>query len=208
MTVETYLVFLITTMVIVFTPGAAAITVAAQGAANGGRKAMAGAAGIASANVVYFALSATGIASLIVASNTAFMIIKWIGVAYLIWLGCNALFSRSGAIKIDATHRPKKARFLFGQGFIVEFANPKALLYFAAILPQFIDTDQPILAQILIMGVTTLLIDLASYSSYAFLGGILRRGGLKSWVTSIFNKTAGAALLFAAFRMAGVNALR
>ncbi len=208
MTIETYLVFFITTTIIVFTPGAAAITIAAQGAANGGRRALAGAAGIASANVVYFALSATGIASLIVASNTAFMIIKWIGVGYLVYLGFNALFSQSGAIQIDGTRRVASMRKLFGQGFIVEIANPKALLYFVAILPQFIDTGRPILAQILIMGATTLLIDLTSYSSYAFLGGLLQRGGLKSWATAMFNKTAGAALLFAAFRMMGVSVVK
>ncbi len=208
MTLETYLIFLITTIIIVFTPGAAAITIAAQGAATGGRRALAGAAGIASANVVYFALSATGIASLVVASHTAFMIIKWIGVAYLIWLGLNAIFSRSGTIQIDGTRRIASMRKLFGQGFIVEIANPKALLYFVAILPQFIDTGRPILVQIVMMGATTLLIDLISYSSYAFLGGLLRRGGLKSWATAIFNKTAGAALLFAAFRMMGVSTLK
>ena len=81
-------------------------------------------------------------------------------------------------------------------------------MYFVAILPQFINTSMPILPQILIMGAATLLIDLISYSSYAFLGGLLRRDGMKGWVTGIFNKTAGAALLFAAFRMAGVSAAR
>jgi threonine/homoserine/homoserine lactone efflux protein len=208
MPIETFALFLVTTIIIVFTPGAAAITVAAQGAANGGGRALAGAAGIAAANVVYFALSATGIASLIVASNTAFMIIKWAGVGYLVWLGLNAIFSRSGAIHIGESSRAVGMRKLFGQGFVVEIANPKALMYFVAILPQFINTGMPILTQILIMGATTLLIDLISYSSYAFLGGFLRRDGLKSWVTALFNRTAGAALLFAAFRMAGVSAAK
>ena len=201
MSIETYLVFLVTTIIIVFTPGAAAIAVAAQGAANGGSKALAGATGIAAANVVYFALSATGIASLIIASNTAFMIIKWLGVGYLVWLGLNALFSRSGAIQIDGSAAARLAcEGFFVQGFVVEFANPKALLYFVAILPQFIDTSGPILIQILIMGATTLLIDLISYSSYAFLGGLLRRGGLRGWATALFNKAAGTALILAAFQ--------
>lgn len=206
MAFETYLIFLLTTAIVVFTPGAAAITVASQGAANGGQKAQAGVLGIASANVVYFVLSATGIASLIIASNAAFMIIKWGGVAYLIWLGAMAIFSKAGAIHIDDKQTQSSVRQLFGQGFLVEFANPKALLYFSAILPQFIDTNAPILTQILIMGVTTLLIDLGSYSSYAFLGDLLKRGGLKGWLVGAVNKTAGTALLYAAFRMASVNA--
>lgn len=206
MTFETYYIFLLTTTIVVFTPGAAAITVSSQGATNGGRKALVGAVGIAAANVVYFLLSATGIASLIIASNAVFMIIKWVGVAYLVWLGTTAIFSKAGAIRIDNKQAQTSARKLFGQGFLIEFANPKALLYFSAVLPQFINTNAPILPQLLIMGVTTLLIDLISYSGYAFLGDLLKRGGLKGWFVSLINKAAGIALFYAAFSMAYVSA--
>jgi threonine/homoserine/homoserine lactone efflux protein len=206
MALDTYLVFLLTTAVVVFTPGAAAIAVASQGASNGGRRAIAGVLGIAGANVIYFALSATGIASLIIASNTLFQIIKWVGVGYLVWLGCTAIFSANGPIRVSASQKQSSLKRLFTQGFVIEFANPKALMYFAAILPQFLDTSHPILKQILIMGITTLLIDLTSYTSYAFLGDRIARGGLKSWVVGLINKSAGAALLFAGFRMASVSA--
>jgi threonine/homoserine/homoserine lactone efflux protein len=97
---------------------------------------------------------------------------------------------------------------LFSQGFVVEFANPKALLYFAAILPQFLNPTQPILPQILIMGGTTLFIDLLAYSLYALLGDHLTRGGIKDWIVSLINKTAGGALLFAGFKMASISASR
>lgn len=124
MTIETYLLFLITTAVVVFTPGAAAITVASQGAANGGRRALAGVVGIASANVIYFALSATGIASLIIASNLLFQMIKWVGVAYLLWLGVNAIFSANGPIRVAPGAALASTRKLYVQGFVIEFANP------------------------------------------------------------------------------------
>lgn len=206
MALDVFLIFALTTAVVVFTPGAAAIAVASQGAANGGKKAMAGVAGIAGANVIYFVLSATGIASLIIASNLLFQIIKWTGVAYLVWLGISAIFSPNGPIRVSAEVSTSSLRKLFTQGFVIEFANPKALMYFAAILPQFLDTTQPILQQILIMGVTTLLLDLTSYSLYGFLGDRIAQGGLKSWVVGLINKSAGAALLFAGFRMASVTA--
>lgn len=206
MTIETYILFLITTAVVVFTPGAAAITVASQGAANGGRRALAGVFGIASANVIYFVLSATGIASLIIASNLLFLIIKWIGVAYLLWLGLNAIFSANGPIRVSAGTATASTRKLYAQGFVIEFANPKALMYFAAILPQFLNTDLPILPQILIMGVTTLVIDLTSYTAYGFLGDRIAAGGLRKWVVGLINKSAGAALIFAGIRMASVSA--
>jgi threonine/homoserine/homoserine lactone efflux protein len=205
---ETYLIFLITTAVVVFTPGAAAIAIASQGATNGGRRAFAGVVGVASANAIYFALSATGIASLILASNLVFSIIKWVGVAYLIYLGLTAIFSKAGAIRVRADRKKSPVAMLFNQGFVVEFANPKALLYFAAILPQFLNPTQPILPQILIMGGTTLFIDLLAYSLYALLGDHLTRGGIKDWIVSLINKTAGGALLFAGFKMASISASR
>ena len=205
---ETYFLFLVTTLVVVFTPGAAALAVASQGATNGGKRALFGVTGIALANVVYFVLSATGIASLIIASNLLFLIIKWVGVAYLVYLGLGAILSKSGAINVDPDRKKSSSESLFAKGFVIEFANPKALLYFAAILPQFLNTASPILPQILIMGVTTLLLDLTSYSSYAFLGDRLANGGIKPWIVSLINKTAGGALLFAGFKMANVNAVK
>ncbi|WP_422375815.1 LysE family translocator [Roseibium sp.] len=208
MPLDTYLIFLMTTAVVVFSPGAASVTVATQGAANGGRRALCGVVGIACANAVFFALSATGIASLILASHMAFSVIKWVGVAYLVWLGLTALLSRGGAIRVRKGKRRSSLSVLFVQGFVVEFANPKALLYFAAILPQFLDPEAAILPQILIMGGTTFLIDLTSYSAYAFLGDRLTRGGLKDWVVNLINKCAGAALLYAGFRMASVTVTR
>ncbi len=119
---------------------------------------------VAFANVVNFVLSATGIAALILASNLVFSIIKWVGVAYLLWLGTTAIFSRSGMINVSVGKRQTHLGKLFSQGFVVEIANPKALLYFAAILPQFIQPELPILPQLLIMGLITLVMDLISYT--------------------------------------------
>ncbi len=208
MQLETYLVFLVTTAVVVFSPGAAAIAIASQGAANGGRRALGGVFGIATANAVYFALSATGIASLILTSNLVFSAIKWVGVGYLVWLGLTSLLTRSGAIRVKPGQAQSSVSALFAQGFIVEFANPKALLYFAAILPQFLDVHSAILPQILLMGATTYLIDLTSYTAYAFLGDRLTRGSVRKRLVTLVNKSAGLALLYAGFRMASVSITR
>ncbi|MGR3290656.1 MAG: LysE family translocator, partial [Paracoccaceae bacterium] len=195
-------------LVVVFSPGAAAIAIASQGAGNGVRRAFFGVIGIASANAVYFVLSATGIAGLLIASNLVFTVIKWVGVAYLIYLGLMAIFSKSGGIVVTAAAREKSARSLFMQGLVIEFANPKALLYFAAILPQFLDVTQPIVPQILLMGFTTVFIDLSSYTAYACLGSRLSRGGIKKSVVNGVNKLAGAALIFAGIKMASVSTAR
>jgi homoserine/homoserine lactone efflux protein len=198
-----YVVFMLTTAVVVLTPGPAAIAIAAQGAGNGHRRATFGVWGVASANAVYFILSATGIASLLIASSFIFGVIKWVGVAYLVYLGLSAIFSKTGGIQF-ATGKLQSALSLFGKGFVVEFANPKALLYFAAILPQFLDVSKPILPQILIMGGTTVVLDLISYSLYAYAGDRLTSGKVKEWIVRLVNRVAGSALLLAGARMASV----
>ncbi|MEM6638581.1 MAG: LysE family translocator [Pseudomonadota bacterium] len=200
-----FLLFVITTFVVVCSPGPAAISVTSQGAANGYWRAAAGIAGVASANVVYFVLSATGVASLIIASDGLFTLIKWLGVVYLVYLGAGALVGSSGGLSIEPG-REAGVRALFTKGFIVEFANPKALLYFAAILPQFLDPSQPVLTQLLIMGATTLALDVAIYSVYAFLGQSIARRGIRGGLMRLLNRAAGSALLFAAFKMTKVAA--
>ena len=204
MELTTFIIFFMTTFVVVFSPGPAALTVASQGSGNGFLYALFGIFGVATANVVYFALSATSIASLIIASNLLFTVIKWVGIIYLIYLGLSAILSRSGGIKITKGPREKR-RTLFAKGFIVEFANPKALLYFAAILPQFLDISQPIAPQILIMGAITVVLDITVYSIYAYLGSALSKSGVKSRVIKTLNSLAGSALLFAAFKMTKVQ---
>ena len=193
-----------TTFVVVFSPGPAALTVTSLAAANGVRRSLFGIAGIASANAIYFILSATGIASLIIASHTLFTAIKWMGVLYLVYLGLTALTSRSGVLRVSRG-APETINSIFTKGFIVEFANPKALLYFAAILPQFLNTAAPIAPQIAIMGITTLVLDFVVYSAYAVIGRGLALSGVRPWMTKVLNKSAGGALLFAAFKMTKVT---
>ena len=198
-----YLIFFVTTAVVIFVPGPAAIAIAAQGAGNGHKRAIFGTLGVASANAVYFILSAMGIATLLIASPLIFNAIKWVGVAYLVYLGLSAIFSKSGGIQFP-TGKLQSAFSLFGKGFLVEFANPKALLYFAAILPQFLDVSRPIVPQMLLMGGTTVALDLISYSLYAYAGDRLTNGAVKEWIVRLINRVAGGALLLAGARMASV----
>ncbi len=199
-----FLLFLCATFAVVLSPGPAAICAASQGAGNGVSKALSGIVGIATANAVYFAMSATGIAALIIASHQVFNIIKWVGVLYLIYLGAGAVLGTAGGLKIERGASMSRQK-LFAQGFIVEFANPKALLYFAAILPQFVNPDNPVLPQILIMGGVTVIIDLCVYTAYAYLAHKLIHGGVKQGVVKLINVISGSALLFAAYKMTRVT---
>lgn len=203
MELSTFLVFAATTFVVVLTPGPAAITVAAQASGNGVARSQFTVGGVAMANAAFFLMSATGISAMIIASETVFAAIKWFGVAYLTYLGLNAMISRNGGLQIEPGP-PRSLAGLFGNGFLVEAANPKALLYFAAILPQFLDTTAPIVPQMAIMGATTLVFDWLIYSGYAVLGAQVSRSGVSPSRITILNRMAGCALLYSAFRVAKV----
>ena len=202
MELNLYLIFLATTVMLILIPGPTAITVASQGATNTSNKAFFGVLGVATADIIFFALSAAGIASLIIASNLMFSAVKWVGVVYLLYLGVGALFSQSGAIRINRQQTQESIPKLFSQGLVIQLANPKALLYFSALLPQFIEPSEPMLFQILVMGISCFLADLLIYSIYSHLGYRLAKQSLKQWVINLINKVAGVTLISTAVKMA------
>jgi threonine/homoserine/homoserine lactone efflux protein len=203
---DTLILFLVTTFVVVLSPGPAVIAVTAEAASNGYKRSFWVILGIAIANIVFFILSATGIASLIIASNLLFSIIKWVGVAYLLYLGLGALLSESGPLNIKPEKKDQAKTFkVFTRGFILEISNPKALLYFSALLPQFIDISRPVIAQFAILASITFFIDLFCYSLYAYLGWKSINIGIKPLVVKLINKTAGGMLIFAGLKMATVE---
>lgn len=201
-----YLLFVVTTAVVCLTPGPAALLVVAQGISNGLRRSYWAIAGIALANAIYFALSATGVAALIVASGTLFAVIKWVGVAYLFYLGVAALRSKSSALTV--THDARDAVTglrAFWQAVVVELSNPKALLYFVALLPQFIDPSRPLAMQMLVFGVTCIVLDTGAYTLYAWLGSKTKRFTASVKFVTASNRTAGCLLMLAGVLMAGVK---
>ena len=205
---EIYFIFLFTTVMLILVPGPAAITVATQGAVHGPGHAFRGVLGVGSADVIYFALSATGVASLILASNLLFSAIKWFGVVYLLYLGIGALFNRSGSFRLNQRTEAGSLSGLYYRGLAVQLANPKALLYFSALLPQFLDSGKPILLQVLIMGVSCLLADLVVYSVYARLGNLMAQQRQEKWMLNLVNKLAGATLIYTGVRMASIEATK
>lgn len=195
-----------TTFVVVLSPGPAAIAVTAESVSNGYKRSLLVISGVAIANVVYFVLSATGIAALIIASHTLFSVIKWIGVGYLLYLGFGAIFSDSGLLSINPSKSNGGGRSkVFLKGFILEISNPKALLYFSALLPQFIDISRPIVPQLTILCLITFLLDFFCYSLYGYLGAKSVSVGIKPFVMKLINRTAGGMLIFAGLKMASVE---
>ena len=203
---ETLVLFLLTTFVVVLSPGPAAIAVTTEAISSGFKRSLWVILGIAMANVAFFILSATGIAALIIASHTLFTFIKWIGVCYLLYLGLGAIFSEAGPLRFGASRKPQGAiHKLFLRGFVLEISNPKALLYFSALLPQFLDVSRSIIPQLAILCAITFFIDLFCYSLYGYLGHKTTGLGVKPGIVKIINRSAGSLLIFAGVKMAYVE---
>ncbi|WP_430462819.1 LysE family translocator [Thalassolituus sp. LLYu03] len=198
MDITLYLIFLTTTAMLILVPGPSAILAAGQGAGHHVWKAQWTVLGIACADLLFFLLSATGVASLVLASPLLFNLIRWGGVLYLLWLAYQALFSHAGMIRFSPADTSEHAFRLFIKGLMLHASNPKALVYFAALLPQFLNPEIPLLPQLLIMGATLLITDLLVFFAYTLMGSWLARRGLSEGLVRAINRLAGATLLLVA----------
>ena len=148
--------------------------------------------GILSANAFYFAISATGLGALLIASYNIFFLVKWLGAAYLVILGWRTLRSRAGFFENSAAASSGR---LYLDGFVTQIANPKALVYFAALVPQFLDRDLPVARQLAVFGVTNTFFEFFALLIYAMLAfrasALMRRQRYAAWT----NRIAGLVLL-------------
>jgi threonine/homoserine/homoserine lactone efflux protein len=153
------------------TPGPAAMLVSAFGFRGGFRGAMAACLGIQTGNAIYVLVSALGLGALIAASGTAFAIIKMVGAAYLIGLGGWILW-KSRATQPDAPVTRGKP---FAQALLTQLGNPKAVLFFGAFLPQFLNRDAPLWRQYALMFAIIMVGETLILGFYGWLGSQGRR---------------------------------
>lgn len=173
------------------TPGPNMLHVATQSIAHGPRKAVATMAGLMSAVLLCLIASALGLGAVLKASPRLFDVLRYAGVAYLIWLGIKAWRSPVDAgAEIRAT-RALSARALYGTGLLTGLSNPKLIIFAAALFPQFIDTARPFGIQLAILVASFIVIESFWYSVYA-VGGLK----LKRWLEPanrqrLFNRATG-----------------
>jgi homoserine/homoserine lactone efflux protein len=211
MTFETWLLFLVMETALSLSPGPAVFYVVSQGI-RALPRAVPATLGILSANACYFALSATSLGALIAASARFFTIAKWAGAAYLIYLGIKSLRSAAACRSIALTStttqddgdapgvatrgghppgmetRASDRRQIYLGAFTLQLSNPKALLFFLALLPQFIDTQRAVAPQMLILAATSMLPECCILLAYGWLAHGAAHASARFGVTRSMNQ--------------------
>ncbi len=200
MTLETYLVYLAVLAAFFATPpDTSQLLIISNSLRHGLRRSLSTVAGDLSANTVQMTLAAFGLTAIVASNADLLWVVKWAGVAYLAWIGLRLMLSR------DRPEIPcaAQAGHLFRQGFINSSANPYAVVFFGALFPQFIDSSLPIWPQLLILGLTYLVIDgltlvLWGWAATRTLGRI--RSLLGQWMSRV-----SGALMIAAAALLGTK---
>jgi len=201
MTFDLYLAFIAVTVVLILIPGPNVALIVANSVAHGPRAGLLTVAGTGSAMVLQLALTVLGMSTLLLVLADWFELLRWAGVAYLLWIGLQAW--RSPAIDLTRTSAPPPATGrLWLRGFLVSLTNPKTLLFYGAFLPQFLDTSGDVESQLRLLAITFVVIAVALDSCWALLAGRLRRllavnGTWRNRLTGGFLIGAGVGLALA-----------
>ena len=168
MTFEWWFAYLLTSIILSLSPGSGAINTMTTSINHGYRGAAASIAGLQTGLGIHIILVGVGLGTLFSRSVLAFEILKWAGVAYLIWLGIQQ-WRAAGAIDLNTLAKTQSLGKLFQRAVFVNLTNPKSIVFLAALFPQFIVPDQPQIMQYLILGVTTIVVDIIVMIGYATL---------------------------------------
>lgn len=198
--------FTATTGLTCFVPGAAALFVASGATTHGKRFIVPAIAGVVIANTLFFVLYGLGISAVLARSSVAFNAIRYLGGAYLIYLA-SSLLRRPPQRAVESTsgsHSASSHSFSLTlcKGLLIQVTNPKALLYFLAVLPQFTESAEPLTAQLVMFCIITALLDLVAYGFYGIVGSSAQRLSRGNWLINVRRATgllfvlAGVRLLF------------
>jgi len=168
---STYAIFIATCLALLAIPGPAVLYVVSRSIDQGRRAGLASVLGIFSGTVTHVTLATVGLSSLILASRIAFDAVRYVGAAYLVYLGVRRLLTRHVEEEV-AGRPPRTARDLYTQGLIVNLLNPKTIVFIFAFIPQFVDLGAGhVWFQVMVLGLTFALLGLASDSLYAVVAG-------------------------------------
>jgi homoserine/homoserine lactone efflux protein len=199
MPLDLYLAYLLACAVLIVIPGPNAALIVANSVAHGARFGLLTVAGTSSAVVVQLSLTVLGASAVLNFLAASFDWLRWLGVAYLLWLGIAAW--RAPTVDLARIGPQKRsARLIFARGFLVGLTNPKTLLFYGAFLPQFITPGPTAAGQLMLLAVTFLVVAVVLDSVWALLAGRLR--GLLMTHVRLRNRLTGGLLVGAGVGLA------
>lgn len=203
MPLDLWLTFVAASFALLMIPGPTVLLVLSYALSKGRSVALASAAGVALGDLVAMTASLVGLGALVMASATLFMVLKWVGAIYLVWLGIKLLRSApSGGLEGITTGRDVTARGVFGHAATVTALNPKSIAFFIAFVPQFLSPGQPLVPQFAILIATFVGLAALNALAFALLADRLRRSiGRPSVITGL-TRTGGVALIGMGFATA------
>jgi len=198
MSLDNWVLFIIAVFGLMSTPGPSQLLMLSNSATYGLKNSVATIIGDLSANLLQMIITTAGIGLLIASFDNILIYIKWIGVIYLVWNALKLILSKKqNANNYKKSNNKKIYRKLFLQGFLTSASNPKAILFFAALFPQFISANGDIWIQFLILSITYISIDGIFLLFYGFAASKIAMM-IKSNSSLIINKVGGSLMLVAA----------
>jgi len=169
MPLETWLAYTLVTTTFLLIPGPTIILVISYSLLRGRQAVIALVLGVGLGDLTAMSLSFIGVGVLLQTVATAFYLIKWLGAAYLIWLGIKMWCSASEFTDLDKKTKSHARREIFSSAFITTALNPKSIVFFLAFIPQFIEPELPFTTQAVILGATFFVLAIISVLGYAAL---------------------------------------
>lgn len=206
MSLDTWMAFFLACWVISLSPGAGAVASMSAGLQYGFWRGYWNALGLQIALLLQIAVVAAGLGAVLAASELAFSLIKWFGVAYLVFLGWKQWVAPPGEIQAGDGPRPLgRPLTLMFRGFLVNASNPKAIIFILAVLPQFLDPKAPLLLQYLLMAATMVAVDLIVMAGYTGLAARVLRALREPRQQRLLNRVFGGLFIGAAALLATVR---
>ena len=194
MSFENWAAFAAASTILLVIPGPTILLVVSYALGQGWRTALPMAVGVALGDFTAMTLSMLGIGALLMASATIFTVLKWIGAAYLVYLGIK-LFRAGGALDARPHTNAASAVKMMGHAWLVTALNPKSITFFVAFLPQFLDRSADFFTQMLIFEATFLVLAFLNAFGYAMVASRARNVVRNPRAISLFNKTGGTLLV-------------
>jgi threonine/homoserine/homoserine lactone efflux protein len=204
MTIETWVAFAAASAVLLVIPGPTILLVISYALGRGMRTAMPVAVGVALGDFTAMTLSMLGVGALLAASSLLFTVLKWLGAAYLVWLGIQ-LWRAGGRLEATPRSEPVPVARMLGQAWLVTALNPKSITFFVAFLPQFIDQSADFWTQMAIFESTFIGLAFANAIGYALIASRARTLVRSERAVGIFNRIGGSLLIGAGLAAAGLR---